>query len=221
MWNKAREYLKKMAGIILWASIIVWFLSYFPRDNTKRVAKERQQNRVSGIQETASDNRIMNDHVLPADTIAFASQTPEVWQHDEQQNPSYLEQLGRVIEPVLRPIGFDWKIGVSLLSGIVAKEIVVSTLGVLYAGDDDRSLRSALQSQVHRSGSRAGQKIYTPPTTLALLTFILIYTPCIAVIAALKKESGSWKWAAFNVAYATTLAWILAFFVSKIAGLFF
>nr|HPR33824.1 ferrous iron transport protein B [Prolixibacteraceae bacterium] len=150
MWNKAREYLKKMAGIILWASIIVWFLSYFPRDNTKRVAKERQQNRVSGIQETASDNRIMNDHVLPADTIAFASQTPEVWQHDEQQNPSYLEQLGRVIEPVLRPIGFDWKIGVSLLSGIVAKEIVVSTLGVLYAGDDDRSLRSALQSQVHR-----------------------------------------------------------------------
>ncbi|HPR59742.1 MAG TPA: nucleoside recognition domain-containing protein, partial [Prolixibacteraceae bacterium] len=115
-------------------------------------------------------------------------------------------RLGRFIEPVIRPIGFDWKIGVSLLSGIIAKEIVVSTLGVLYSGDDDQSLREAIQQQTYNNGKLSGQKIYTKPTSLAFLVFVLIYVPCIAVIAAIRKETGKWKWALFNITYATSLA---------------
>jgi ferrous iron transport protein B len=219
MWNKANEYLKKMGGVILWASVIVWFLSYFPRNNDN--IKQFEKQRLLAEQQIASTHE-MPSAVVDSLTIEVSELNSKI--HIEQQYNSYLGQLGRFIEPVIRPIGFDWKIGVSLLSGVIAKEIVISTLGVLYASEDtdnDQSLRTAIQNQTHNQGALKGQKIYTKPVTLALLVFVLIYIPCIAVIAAIRKESGKWKWSLFNIAYATTLAWIFAFLVSKIGGFFF
>ncbi|MFA9392041.1 MAG: ferrous iron transport protein B [Prolixibacteraceae bacterium] len=223
MWTKGREYLKKMGGVILWASIIVWFLSYFPRTNNEISTMEQSLGQIQ------QEIQIVQNDAKPSYTIALDSLQSNQQElvlsiHSNQQYHSYLGYMGRFIEPVIRPIGFDWKIGVSLLSGIIAKEIVISTLGVLYSGDEsasDQSLRSAIQQQKHDQGKLKGQKIYTKGTTLAFLVFVLIYVPCIAVIAAIRKETGQWKWAIFNVTYATTLAWIAAFAVAKIAPLFF
>lgn len=216
MWTKAKEYLKKMGGIILWASIIVWFLSYFPRTNETIDQYNKQLVQI--------ENQIEN-HNITINQTAIDSLENIKWQTnhqlaEEQQHNSYLGRLGRFVEPVIRPIGFDWKIGVSLLSGIIAKEIVVSTLGVLYSGNDDQSLREAIQQQTYNNGKLSGRKIYSKPTSLAFLVFVLIYVPCIAVIAAIRKETGKWKWALFNITYATSLAWIIAFIVSKIAPFF-
>lgn len=216
MWTKAKEYLKKMGGIILWASIIVWFLSYFPRTNETIDQYNKQLVQI--------ENQIENHNITINQTVIDSLENIK-WQTnhqlaEEQQHNSYLGRLGRFVEPVIRPIGFDWKIGVSLLSGIIAKEIVVSTLGVLYSGNDDQSLREAIQQQTYNNGKLSGRKIYSKPTSLAFLVFVLIYVPCIAVIAAIRKETGKWKWALFNITYATSLAWIIAFIVSKIAPFF-
>jgi ferrous iron transport protein B len=224
MWGKAGEYIKKMGSVILWASVAVWFLSYFPRTNETIKTYENQlieiNSQIKDIQSTSDISRAD----FTADTLFVQSKALQRKIHEEQQYNSYIGKLGRTVEPVLRPIGFDWKIGVSLLSGVIAKEIVVSTLGVLYAGDNtdnEQTLREALQQQTYKSGKLKGEKIYSKPTTLALLVFVLIYIPCIAVIAAIRRESGKWKWALFNITYATTLAWIIAFIVSKAARLFF
>jgi ferrous iron transport protein B len=224
IWGKAGEYIKKMGSVILWASVAVWFLSYFPRTNEKIVAYNNSLTEINRQIDEIQSTHVSTEKSLYVDSLIASGTKLKSRIFEEQQYNSYIGRLGRTIEPVLRPIGFDWKISVSLLSGVIAKEIVVSTLGVLYAGenhDNEQSLREALQQQTYKSGKLTGQKIYTKPTALALLVFVLIYIPCIAVIAAIRRESGKWKWALFNITYATTLAWIIAFFVSKIACLFF
>ena len=127
----------------------------------------------------------------------------------EQQENSYIGQLGRGIEPVIKPLGFDWKLGIGLLSGVGAKELVVSTLGVLYADDPDAD-----------SVSLAERIPITPLVAFCYMLFVLIYFPCIAAIAAIKQESGSWKWALFAACYTTGLAWLVSFAVYQIGGLF-
>jgi ferrous iron transport protein B len=135
---------------------------------------------------------------------------------------SYIGRIGKVIEPVMRPLGFDWKMSIALIAGLPAKEIVISTMGVLYQASDDETtvnLQGKLQDEVHLKGKRKGQMVFTSPTALAFLIFILIYFPCIGVVAAIKNESGSWKWAAFSVLYTTGLAWIAAFITFTIGNL--
>jgi ferrous iron transport protein B len=220
MWTKAREYLKKMGGVILWASIIVWFLSYFPRNSENTEPLQKQLSQIEMQKHLLAENNNTGKNVALTDSLNVIENKVSLKLNEQQQYHSYLGQIGRFIEPVIRPLGFDWKIGVSLVSGIIAKEIVISTMGVLYSEPDEGSLRQSLQKQKYDSGKLKGQKIYTPDTTLALLVFVLIYVPCIAVIAAIRKESGKWKWAIFNIIYATSLAWIVALSVSKIAALF-
>lgn len=164
-WEKGAQYLKKMGGIIMVASIIIWFLGYYPNHNSYETVAEQQEN-------------------------------------------SYIGRIGKTIEPAIKPLGYDWKLGIGLLSGVGAKELVVSTLGVLYADDaeaDDTTL---------------GQRIpITPLIALSYMIFVLIYFPCIATLAAIKQESGSWKWAAFTGIYTTALAWIVSFCVYQIGSL--
>ncbi|MFI3314859.1 MAG: ferrous iron transport protein B [Rikenellaceae bacterium] len=140
---------------------------------------------------------------------------------------SYLERIGHTIEPTIAPLGFDWKMGVSLISGVAAKEIVISTLGVLHNiedSEDDQETETKLKEQLHRdvysSGKHKGEKIFTTPTTLSFLVFVLLYFPCLAVIAAIKRESGSWKWAIFSLFYTTAIAWITSFIVYNVARYF-
>lgn len=165
-WEKGAQYLKKMGGIIMIASVIIWFLGYYPNHDAYSTTAEQQEN-------------------------------------------SYIGQIGKAIEPVIEPLGFDWKMGIGILSGIGAKELVVSTLGVLYTNDDDIE-----------SVDLADRIPITPLVAYGYMLFVLIYFPCIATVAAIKNESGSWKWAAFTICYTTLLAWIVAFLVHQVGGMF-
>ncbi len=127
-------------------------------------------------------------------------------------NDSYLGRMGRFIEPAIRPLGFDWKIGVSLMTGIAAKEVVVSTMGILYNsdGDDTEALSQRLVSEIDAT---SGEPFFNVAVALSLMLFVLIYFPCIGTIATIKNETGSWKWALFTIFYTVALAWIVSFVV--------
>ncbi|HBS87887.1 MAG: ferrous iron transport protein B [Bacteroidetes bacterium GWF2_38_335] len=195
MWHKGMQYLKKMGGIILVASIIIWALGYFPRE------VEYSKNYDKLISQT-NDKQLIHELHLE--------------QQSEKMENSYIGKIGKFIEPVITPLGFDWKMGVSLLTGIAAKEIVVSTLGVLYHAESDAdktSLVEHLKNETYRDGKRKGEKVFNSLSALSFLLFILIYFPCIAVVAAIRKESGKWKWAFFTIFYTTALAWVVSFLV--------
>lgn len=164
-WEKGQQYLRKMGGVIMIASIIIWYLGYYPNHNAYKTVAEQQEN-------------------------------------------SYIGQIGKAIEPAIKPLGFDWKLGIGLVSGVGAKELVVSTLGVLYTNDAGVSKKSL-----------AERIPITPLAAYSLMLFVLIYFPCIATLAAIKQESGSWKWAAFAALYTTSLAWIIAFSFYQIGNM--
>ena len=133
------------------------------------------------------------------------------------QEYSYIGRIGQFIEPVMRPLGFDWKISISLLTGMAAKEVVVSTLGVLYVGDSEN--QESLQDRLLKDTQPDGSLTFTPLVVLSLLIFVLIYFPCIATVAAIKEEAGSWKWGFFSIIYTTGLAWLFSFLVFQIGSL--
>lgn len=207
MWERAGNYLKKMGGPILIASIIIWFLGYFPRSNERDARYDAQI--------AAVETRYKAHEVSAEEKEALIAEV-EINRSTEAQEHSYIGSIGKFIEPVMRPLGFDWKMSVSLLTGMAAKEIVVSTLGVLYSVDEEneQSLPARLQSEKYPDGSR----VITPLIAIGFLLFVLIYMPCIAAIVAIKEEANSWKWALFNVAYSIGLAWIIAFLVRLIGG---
>lgn len=210
MWDKTKHYLKKIGGIILIGVVIVWALEYFPRHSDKSADFEQQI-----VQLEQNDQMSVEEKSEQLAAIEFE-------QESDRLVNSYLGRVGRFIEPVMRPLGFDWKMSIALLAGLPAKEIVVSTMGVLYQTNDENtvSLQKKLQDEVYQSGKKKGTPIFTTPTALAFLIFILIYFPCIGVVAAIKNESGSWKWAVFAVLYTTGLAWLAAFLVNNIGNLF-
>jgi ferrous iron transport protein B len=223
MWNKGSQYLKKMGGVILIASMIIWALGYFPI-NTKI---ENEYDNM--IHTTEMNYQNLLDNTRP-DTEEYhqlvSRKTYEINQLKSKKNlalqkNSFIGIIGTYLEPVIQPLGFDWKMGISLLAGVAAKEVVVSTMGVLYQteGDpagDNYTLQNKLQRATYTKGAKAGQQIFTPVTAFAYLMFILLYFPCVAVVAAVKKESGNWKWALFMIFYTTAIAWIVAFSVNKI-----
>ena len=220
-WEKGRQYLQKMSGVILVCSLIIWALGYFPRGEYKTV--------------------------------------------QEQQENSYIGMIGKGIEPVLEPLGFDWRMGVGIISGVGAKELVVSTLGVMYSGYEPETsvvdpvgdvgefvgdpvgdvvgvsdagvagyeashdaghviARSdsdvAISSAGHVSLSDALTHAVTPAGALAYMVFILLYFPCVATFIAIRNETGSWKWALLTAVYTIVLAWVAAFATFHISGLF-
>lgn len=209
MWDKSKQYLRKMGGVILIASIVIWFLGYFPRDKERDAAFDSQ---IANV-EASYENKIIDD-------LEKADQVEEI---EEQRNishqeESYIGRIGKTIEPVMRPLGFDWKISVSLLSGMAAKEVVVSTLGVLYTGDPES--QESLEVRLLNETKPDGTVTFTPLVVVSLLLFVLIYFPCVATIAAIKEESGSWKWGMFSIVYTTLLAWIISFLAYQIGSIF-
>jgi ferrous iron transport protein B len=201
-WFKGEQYLKKMGTIILTASIIIWALGYFPRNHERSLWFQEQ------ISQAGSEDQV---HEL---TLAMIR---------EQQEQSFIGRIGKFIEPVIKPLGFDWRMGVSLIAGSAAKEVVISTMGVLYQTDDSggvTGLIKKLQSQEYTEGPKKGQPVYTQLVAFSFMIFILIYFPCVAVVAALRKESGKWRWPAFVAAYTTLMAWLAAFAVYQIGSLF-
>lgn len=178
MWSKGGQYLKKMGTIILFASILIWALGYYPHN--------------------------------PDDSRSSA----------EQMEYSYIGRLGHAIEPVISPLGFDWKMGVSIFAGVAAKEVVVSTMGILYnVPDADEENISGLAESLRQQSNEQGEKVYSPLIAYGFMLFILIYFPCMAVIAAIRKEAG-WRWALFTMLYTTSLAWVVSFCIYQIGSLF-
>ena len=214
MWNRAEQYLKKIGGVILVASIIIWALGYFPRETNEDHVYDAQ------ISALTSDNTIQNEEEIESQIIQI--------QHEKESNRqlnSYIGRLGHFVEPVMRPLGFDWKMSVAIITGIAAKEITVGTLGVLYqvgedADETSASLIEKLQQQTYYDGPKKGEKVFTPLVAFSFMLFILIYFPCVAVVAAIKKESGKWKWAAFIVFYTTGLAYLASLIVFQVGSLF-
>lgn len=225
MWFKGVLYLKKMGGIILVASMVIWALGYFPRD--VEMSKDYESliaAEASKIEQVQGQTTL--DAAQAAMIVEEAEQeiaTLEIAIANEKQAGSYIGILGKAIEPVIRPLGFDWKMGVSLLAGFAAKEVVVSTMGVLYQVSDSEnntvSLQQKLRSQEYTEGELKGQKVYSPLAGFSFLLFVLLYLPCISVIATVGRESGSWKWAALVVFYTTFLAWFTSFCVYQIGSL--
>ena len=212
MWHKGQQYLKKMGNVILLASILIWALGYFPRHIDYSTNYDAQ------IIQAQTDRQL-----TPKEKEGKVEQL-EVSKESERQEKSYIGQLGHAIVPVIKPLGFDWKMGVSIITGLAAKEIVVSTMGILYQADmkaDENSgtLKEKLISQTHNNGVLKGQKVFTPLVSFCFMLFVLIYFPCVAVIAAIKKES-SWGWAVFTMVYTTAIAWLITFATFQIGSLF-
>lgn len=188
-WEKGRQYLRKMGGIILMASIIVWALNYFP------------------LHDDAGD-------VQTADITETVSATIEDSDIDPGHD-SYLEMVGKAINPVMAPLGFHWRATVAALAGLPAKEIVVSTLGVLYTNDE--AVESTRLADRLKAPGADGHPDFTPAAALAFMLFILLYCPCIATVTAIARETGSWKYAGFSMIYNTLIAWLVAFVVYQMA----
>ncbi|RHJ95230.1 ferrous iron transport protein B [Parabacteroides bouchesdurhonensis] len=205
MWEKAKQYLHKMGGVILVASIIIWFLGYFPRHTEETNVFDQQ---IADIENTELNSKEKEE------TIAEIERLKAI---DHQQN-SYIGHIGRAIQPILQPLGFDWKMSVSLLTGMAAKEVVVSTLSVLYTGDADDS--QILSERLKQDRNAEGQLVFTPLVALSLMLFVLIYFPCIATVSAIVNESGSWKWGIFVIVYTCVLAWIVSFIVYQTGNFF-
>ncbi|RLD72478.1 MAG: ferrous iron transport protein B [Bacteroidetes bacterium] len=209
MWTKGAHYLKKMGGVILVASLVIWALGYFPRN----VEYTRDYQELITLEQEKGTEQAETQ-------VALLSLQME----SERQQHSYIGRLGMAIEPVIRPLGFDWKMGISLVTGFVAKEIVVSTMGVLYQGDPDgvegsASLQERIREEVYTEGPKAGASVFTPLTGISFLLFVLFYLPCVAVIAAVGREAGNWKWAAFVLFYTTVIAWTASFVVNQLGTL--
>ncbi len=226
MWSKAVHYLKKISGIILVASIIIWVLGYFPygMEYGKKIEEQREQISVQYDVAIAAESVEDNAALQLEEEKEREIENMEVNFLQQRQEKSLIGQLGRFIEPAMAPLGFDWKMSISLLSGLAAKEIVVSTLGVLYQADENVQAQSAsltekLQNQTYSEGKREGQKVFTPLVALSFMLFVLLYFPCIGVLAAIIKESGHWKWGAFTVFYTTGVAWLVAFIVFQVGSL--
>ena len=175
-WEKGRQYLQKMSGIILICSVAIWFLGYFPNHDAYSTVKEQQEH-------------------------------------------SFIGYVGKTMEPVLEPLGFDWRMGVGIVAGVGAKELVVSTLGVMYA-DEEPVAAGQPQPGSETRLQKALVRSVTPAGALAYMVFILLYFPCIATFVAIKNESGGWKWAIVTAVYTIMLAWVAAFITFRLASLF-
>ena len=211
MWQKGSQYLRKMGTVILFASILIWALGHYPRNVDFSLDYE-----VLTTQIETGD--------IPEEEKQLQIRELKILQEEERMEQSYIGRMGKFIEPAIRPLGFDWKIGVSIVTGMAAKEIVVGSMGVLYqAGlEEDEtsvSLITKLQEQTHTNGPKAGEKVFSPLVAFTMMIFVLIYFPCIAVIAAIRKE-GNWKYAVLTMFYTTAVAWIVSFAVYQIGSLF-
>jgi len=224
VWHKSGQYLKKMGGVILIASIIIWALGYFPRETVNEYKYNNQLtdiNQVFNQQISSADNNDTNLLISQRDSLI---NKVILEKEAHRQENSYIGKIGHFIEPLMRPLGFDWKMSVSLLAGTAAKEIVVSTMGVIYQADENADENSTvlinkIKNETYKSGKRKGNKVFTPLAGLSFLMFVLIYFPCVAVFAAVKKEAGSIKWALFLAFYTTALAWLISFLIFQIGSL--
>ena len=191
MWEKCAQYIKKIGTVILLSTVVIWFLSYYPRP------EESAEQRVQSTEQRAESKEQSFEQIAEEETISGINEN------------SFIAMLGHAVEPVLAPIGQNWRSSVAIITSIPAKELVVSTLGVLYSSDSEENIK----------GDRRNSGDFTPRSAAAFLVFILLFFPCIATVSAIAHETGSKKWALFSIIYNTAVAWVAAFIVYTIGGL--
>ncbi|MBW2569354.1 MAG: ferrous iron transport protein B [Deltaproteobacteria bacterium] len=216
MWDRGKMFLKKMGGVILIGSVIIWVLSTFPRNIQYSVDYAAEIAEVNALYETKIkvDAKAYDraDMQFIEEDRDVAIRKIKLSQDAEKMEKSFMGHIGKRLAPLFAPLGIDWRGGVALLTGFVAKEIVVSTMGILYAVEEEGD---ALQKAIISSGM-------TPLSALSMMLFVLLYLPCFATITAIKRETGSLKWMFFSITYTTSLAWVVAFSVyqgGKLIGL--
>jgi len=202
MWDRSKMFLKKMGGIILIGSVIVWTFSAFPRNIEYSFDYNGEIEKIKTAYETGIKAGNVDNKILEIKKDADILEITRA-QRAEQVEKSYMGRMGKTISPLFSPIGIDWRGGVALLTGFVAKEIVVSTMAVLHAAEEKSD---ALKNALLSSGM-------TPLSALSMMIFVLLYLPCLATVAAIKRETGSFKWMFFSIAYNTSIAWFAAFLV--------
>ena len=209
MWDRSKMFLKKMGGVILVGSIIIWALSSFPRNiiysKDYDALQADVQVRFSQQMATAGPE----EKLVLQQELAAALRKIQTEQEQERVSKSYIGRLGHFLEPLFMPLGIAWQGGVALVTGFVAKEVVVSTMGVLYGAGDSEG--QALTTALKQSGM-------TPQSALSMMVFVLLYVPCFATVVTIYRET-SLKWACFNVIYTTLVAWTLSFLVYQ-TGMF-
>ena len=197
MWEKCAQYIKKIGTVILLSTVVIWFLSYYPRpEETERLKVKAESENVATSESTVNASEDF-EQIAEEETISGINEN------------SFIAMLGHAVEPVLAPIGQNWRSSVAIITSIPAKELVVSTLGVLYSSDSDENIKGDLKN----SGD------FTPRSAAAFLVFILLFFPCIATVSAIAHETGSKKWALFSIVYNTAVAWVAAFIVYTVGGL--
>ncbi|MBW1694632.1 MAG: ferrous iron transport protein B, partial [Deltaproteobacteria bacterium] len=203
MWDRSKIFIKKMGGIILVASILIWALSTFPLDIQYQNDYDSEINKVNAYYRTKISNALDSDKIIFEQKLDDMVRKILRRKRAEKMEKSFMGRMGKALAPIFSPLGIDWRGSVALLSGFAAKEIVVSTMGVLYATGrehDSEALKHALLSSNMTSLS-----------ALAMMAFILLYLPCLATVAVIKRETGSLKWTCFSIAYSTLIAWLAAF----------
>jgi ferrous iron transport protein B len=206
-WDRGKIFLRKMGGVILVGSVVIWALSTFPRDTT---FSRDYDARITGLQEEVEVREGSGEATAE---LELEIADLEAARESERIEASYIGRIGKAMEPVFRPLDFDWRNAVALLTGFVAKEIVVSTLGVLYQVGTEEDEKSEGLIQALRKSSM------TPLVAYAFMAFVLIYTPCLGTVAVIRRETNSWKWTAFSVGYAVVLAWLVAFAIVRVGSL--
>jgi ferrous iron transport protein B len=201
MWNKGAQYLRKMGGVIMVASIIIWALGYFPLHDGLDEKYASQTTRIESSDLTAEEKEEQIEDLYTQ-------------KMRERQEYSYIGRIGKTMEPIWEPLGFDWRAGVSILTGIAAKEIVVSTMAVLYHGDEtiSKDEEGALRSNLREGG-------FDRVTAFIFMVFVLLYLPCFAALIAMVKEVGV-KWSLFVMGYSTVLAWVVCFVLRQVLNVF-
>ena len=201
-WEKGKQYLQKIATIILLFSVIIWFLGYFPRNN-ELIAAQKEYSEM--VEEGLSGDKQQ----------LLASKIDSLYRM--QQENSYIGMLGKAVEPAMEPLGFNWKMDVGLLTGIAAKELVVSTMGVMYSQGAKISEGQDLSEDTQLQAAIANDIQW--PAALAFMVFVLLYFPCVATFVTIKNETGKWSWAVGTCAYTMIVAWVCAFIAFRI-GMF-
>ncbi|MBN2468131.1 MAG: ferrous iron transport protein B [Deltaproteobacteria bacterium] len=221
-WQRGKVYLKKAGTVILVGCSLVWFGSNFPwtlsySKNYDALMKKAETEFLLGVEKLKEGTAEYSAAEDAYERGVFLLKSERA---SEKIEKSYIGTVGKIIEPLVKPLGFDWKAGVSLMSGFVAKEIVVGTLGTIYAvgepGGSSDSLRKALQQDRWPDG----RKIYTPLTAYTFMVFCLLYIPCVATIGVIFQETNSWQWTLFAVFYNVTFAWIVSFGIYQVGSLF-
>lgn len=204
IWERCEDYLKKISTVILWASIIIWALYYFPRNEELTRPYQAQ---IDELYQVEADGSATADDVLRAsamiDSLTFEMEAV-------QKEHSALAAVGHWMEPIMKPLGFDWRMNVCILTGLPAKEAIVSTMGILYHQDNDTKLEESLREN----------PFFTPVKAFAFLIFVLLYFPCVATVATLRREIGR-GWALFTIVNSLVLAWLMAFLVFQLGTLLF